>query len=130
MKQMVTNILFATDLSENSGHAMRNAASIAMATGAGRHGEIFKIIEHLDHIFIRQYLAGIFDGFVNRQRPQAFGMGGGVLVVESVEIVFVDMGRHVPAGFIICTRPKSTAKKYKIGIIQAVPDRITGLPPK
>ncbi|MBO9448542.1 universal stress protein [Ruegeria sp. R14_0] len=37
MKQMVTNILFATDLSENSGHAMRNAASIAMATGAEIH---------------------------------------------------------------------------------------------
>ncbi len=37
MKQLITNILFATDLSENSGHAMRHAASIAQATGAQIH---------------------------------------------------------------------------------------------
>lgn len=37
MKQLITNILFATDLSENSGHALRHAASIAQATGAQIH---------------------------------------------------------------------------------------------
>ncbi|MES0828447.1 universal stress protein [Ruegeria sp. SCP11] len=37
MKQLVTNILFATDLSANSPHALRYAASIAQATGAQIH---------------------------------------------------------------------------------------------
>ncbi len=37
MKQLVTNILFATDLSANSTHALRHAASIAQATGAQIH---------------------------------------------------------------------------------------------
>ena len=37
MKQLVTNILFATDLSANSPHALRHAASIAQATGAQIH---------------------------------------------------------------------------------------------
>ncbi|WP_170384030.1 universal stress protein [Ruegeria atlantica] len=37
MKQLVTNILFATDLSANSPHALRYAASIAQGTGAQIH---------------------------------------------------------------------------------------------
>ncbi len=34
---MITNILFATDLSRNSTHALRHAASLAQATGAEIH---------------------------------------------------------------------------------------------
>ncbi len=37
MKNLITNILFATDLSQNSPHALRHAASIAQATGAEIH---------------------------------------------------------------------------------------------
>lgn len=37
MKPMITSILFATDLSANSTHALRHAASIAQATGAEIH---------------------------------------------------------------------------------------------
>lgn len=37
MKPMITNILFATDLSHNSTYALRHAASLAGATGAEIH---------------------------------------------------------------------------------------------
>lgn len=37
MQQLITNILFATDLSRNSPYAMRHAAGIAHATGAEIH---------------------------------------------------------------------------------------------
>ena len=37
MKPSITNILFATDLSQNSTHALRHAASLAEATGAEIH---------------------------------------------------------------------------------------------
>ncbi len=37
MKQMITHILFATDLSRNSTHALRHAASLAQSTGAKLH---------------------------------------------------------------------------------------------
>ncbi|KIC09332.1 universal stress protein [Leisingera sp. ANG-M1] len=37
MKPLITNILFATDLSHNSTHALRHAASLAQATGAEIH---------------------------------------------------------------------------------------------
>ncbi|MFD3188742.1 universal stress protein [Sedimentitalea sp. HM32M-2] len=37
MKPTITNILFATDLSENSTYALRHAASLAQATGAEIH---------------------------------------------------------------------------------------------
>ena len=37
MKPMITNILFATDLSQNSSYALRHAASLAQATGAEIH---------------------------------------------------------------------------------------------
>ncbi len=37
MTPMITNILFATDLSRNSTHALRHAASLAQATGAEIH---------------------------------------------------------------------------------------------
>ncbi|WP_108483129.1 universal stress protein [Oceaniglobus ichthyenteri] len=37
MQPMITNILFATDLSENSTYALRNAASLAQATRAEIH---------------------------------------------------------------------------------------------
>ena len=37
MKPMITNILFATDLSQNSTYALRHAASLAQATNANIH---------------------------------------------------------------------------------------------
>ncbi len=37
MKPMITNILFATDLSQNSTYALRHAASLAQDTGAEIH---------------------------------------------------------------------------------------------
>ncbi|WP_193140825.1 MULTISPECIES: universal stress protein [unclassified Meridianimarinicoccus] len=37
MKPMITNILFATDLSQSSTYALRHAASLAQATGAEIH---------------------------------------------------------------------------------------------
>lgn len=37
MTPMITNILFATDLSRNSTHALRQAAGLAQATGAEIH---------------------------------------------------------------------------------------------
>lgn len=37
MKSLFTNILFATDLSQNSTYALRHAASLAQATGAEIH---------------------------------------------------------------------------------------------
>lgn len=37
MEPMITNILFATDLSHNSTYALRHAASLAQATGAQIH---------------------------------------------------------------------------------------------
>ena len=37
MKQMITHILFATDLSQNSTYALKHAASLAASTGAKLH---------------------------------------------------------------------------------------------
>jgi len=62
---------------------------LSLAAGTKRDSAIILRINKLDHIFIGKDLAGVLYGLIYGNSAQAFGMGTGKLVHESVKEILI-----------------------------------------